>query len=162
MYIVLNKNWKIYWSTKLYWSWSRGPVLIVTAKSFMKLKSDELLNLEWMSECSLTPSDQYFSFIMARTSYFCCCWWDDKDACFIVDRCYLFFYSVHWSKSTCRDMLLNLKTLSLLYPNSVVVPTILCSYSKILCWADKQQTSILLSEVSPHRGFTTLEVSMLS
>ena len=65
----------------------------MTAKSFMKLKSDELLNLERMSECSLTPSDQYFSFIMARTSYFCCCWWDDKDACFIVDLCYLFFYS---------------------------------------------------------------------
>jgi esterase/lipase superfamily enzyme len=31
----LNKNWKIYWPKQIYWSWARGPVLIVmTARRF--------------------------------------------------------------------------------------------------------------------------------
>ena len=33
--------------------------------------------------CSLKPSEQFFSYIMWRTSYI---WWDDDDVCFVLDQ----------------------------------------------------------------------------
>ena len=35
------------------------------------------------SGCSLMPNEQYFSYIMARTSYI---WWDDNTLCFVLEQ----------------------------------------------------------------------------
>ena len=37
---------------------------------------------EWASDCCLMPNEQFFSYIMARTSYI---WWDD-DVRFVLDQ----------------------------------------------------------------------------
>ena len=39
--------------------------------------------LLWVSDCSLTPSELYVSYIMATTSYIR---WDYNDVCFVLDQ----------------------------------------------------------------------------
>jgi hypothetical protein len=38
---------------------------------------------EWMTDCCLTPNQQFFSHIIARTSYIR---WDDDGECFVLDQ----------------------------------------------------------------------------
>jgi hypothetical protein len=46
---------------------------------------------EWVSDCCLEINEQFFSYIMARTSYI---QWNDDDVCFLLDlHAYLDFYS---------------------------------------------------------------------
>jgi hypothetical protein len=60
---------------------------------------------EWVSHCCLAPSEQCFSYIMARTSYFSTGWW-------WCTLCLIFLELAHWSNSPRVDMTLHLDTLS--------------------------------------------------
>jgi hypothetical protein len=48
IHVVLNKNWKIYWSDQqFYWSWDEGPVLIV--RNVIYYNSGDFYSLQWWS-----------------------------------------------------------------------------------------------------------------
>jgi len=65
---------------------------------------------QWVSDCCLTPSQQFFSYIMARTGYF---QWDDDEVRFVLDQhAELDFYSASSLKQqSAADMSLHSDTL---------------------------------------------------
>jgi len=71
-----------------------------------------------VSDCCLTPNEQFFSYIMARTSYF---QWND-DVRFVLDQhAELDFYMVlaHWNNSPRVDMLFHSSLLLLLCDHAI-------------------------------------------
>jgi hypothetical protein len=83
--------------------------------------------IEWVSDCHLTPSEPFFSYVIVRTSYL----WDNDDGVHLVlyQQAELDFYSVSSHKAklceqTCHSTWTH-------YPDSE--PTSLCSYSLMLC-----------------------------
>ena len=56
---------------------------------------------EWVSDCYLTPNEQFFSCIMARASYI---QWNDDVVCFVLDQhAKLDFYSASSLKQQSAD-----------------------------------------------------------
>ena len=92
-----------------------------------------------MSGCCLTPSEQLFSHIMARTSYI---WWDDDDVCFVLDQyAHLDFFLVlaHWNNSQWVDRLHHSDKLSWFRVNQSLL-----ILRNAVCLEKKPQISILL------------------
>jgi hypothetical protein len=58
--------------------------MCVLNQKYIKVKhSCTYVNFWWASDCYLTPNEQFFSWIMARTSYN---WGDDEYVHFVLDQ----------------------------------------------------------------------------
>ena len=60
-----------------------------------------------MSDCCLTPNEQFFSYIMARIS--CIPWKDDKDLFMSNTPNFIFIVLAYWNKSPRVDISLHLE-----------------------------------------------------
>ena len=49
-----------------------------------KITKVKIAKIEWVSDCCSMPNGQFFSYIMARTSYIQSC--NDDDVCFALDQ----------------------------------------------------------------------------
>jgi hypothetical protein len=100
-------------------------------------KAHKILS-EWMSDCCLTPVEQFFSCIMARTSYISMRWW-----CLLctrpTDLVGLLIVLAHWNNSPRVDMWCSTKT-----HNSNSEPINLCPYSLIWCAKRKDANTNLI------------------
>ena len=63
------------------------------------VKSNRYIVSEWASDCCLTLNEQFFSYIMARTSYID---WNDDNGCFVLDLHVLLYLDLH-SVSTLKQ-----------------------------------------------------------
>ena len=99
-----------------------------TGRTITWTKTVRLLPLLlWVSDCCLMPNQQFFSYIMARTSWFSMRWWWDPICTrparlFGFLKCDITATTVHGQ--TCRHALTH-------SPDSE--PTSLCSFSLVLC-----------------------------
>jgi len=91
----------------------------------------------WVSDCGLMPSEKFFSYIMARTSYI---QWEDNDACFVLNQhTGLYFVMLaHWNNSLRVDMSLHSDTLSWFRAKRSLLFLL-----NALCLVEKQQILIL-------------------
>ena len=101
--------------------------------------------LEWVIDCCLTPNEQVFSYITARTSYI---WWGD--VCFVLDQHDWLNFTVlaYWNNSLQADMSLHSDTLSRIRAMKSWLLLL-----NIVCLAEKQQIPILLSLVWPEHAY---------
>jgi hypothetical protein len=70
IHVVLNKNWKIYWSDQqFYWSWDEGPVLIV--RNVIYYNSGDFYSLQWWSVIkTIKFCDKFLSLTYGRLVVF--------------------------------------------------------------------------------------------
>ena len=105
-------------------------------------KSSNSQNIKWVSDCCLTPEEQFVSLIMVRTSYISMRWW-----CLLCTRptCLVGFLIVlaHWNNSPGVDMVLHYDTLFWFWANqslplllNVVSQAERCKYKCYCVWFD--------------------------
>ena len=102
--------------------------------------------MEWVSDCCLKPIQQFFSYIMTRTSQLNFQWDDDDDddddVCFVPDHtlCCIFIVLAHWNNSPRVDMTLHSDTLFWFRANQSLLFLL-----NAVCLAEKQQIPANLS-----------------
>ena len=102
-----------------------------------------------ISDCDLTPTEHFFSYIIARTCNGLMLWWY---WCFLCTRPrrlvgLIFIVLVHWKNSPWIDMSFHSDTLSWLRANQYLLFLLNAAWL-----AEKQQIPILLSLDWPDRG----------
>ena len=115
---------------------------------------------KWLSNCWLMPTQQFFSYIMARTSYFSMRWWWGQLCTRPTSSVGFFIVLAHWNNSLWIDMSAHSDTLSWFWANQFLLFLL-----NAACLVEKQQIPILLSLFRPNGGSnpqsTTLEASTL-
>ena len=94
-------------------------------------------NYEWGSYCCWTSTQQFFSYIMARTSCFC---WNDDDVRFVLEQqvSWIFIVLDHWNSSPWVDMSLHSDILFWFWANQSLLLLLNAAYL-----VEKQQIQIL-------------------
>jgi len=83
----------------------------------------------WVSDCSLTPSGQLFSFIMTRIIYMIR--WDDDDVHFVLDQ-YNFYRLAHWNNSPRVDVSLHPDTLTWFRANQSLFLLLIATHTNFI------------------------------
>jgi hypothetical protein len=94
---------------------------------------------EWLSDCCLIPTRQFFSYIIGRTSKFSMRWWwgplCTRPTCLVR----FFIVLAHWNNSSRIDMSLHWKTLSWFRANQslLILLNVACNtYQFCSLWFD--------------------------
>ena len=108
-----------------------------------------------MSDCCLTPNQQFFSIITARTSYI---FYDDDDVRFVLDWVGFYIVLAHWNNSPRIDMSLHSDTLFWFTANQSLLFLLSAT-----CLAEKHQIlSVFWPERVSNQRSTALEARTLT